>query len=415
MASQRPDKATTELLRQSLAPNPAANGPCPEPEVLAAYFERSLSTEETARCELHLSGCVRCREELALMERAGEHTATGEESRSAAGRRLWIWDWRWLAPAAAVLIFATIWIVRRPSNSNRESQTLVAMSRPAEPLTKEAPIPSRAPGQGGAPAAPAPKSEMAQNRALNKTQNAISRQTIQPSTNEKMHEATSRDARGDADSNLAAKSAGAPQIDSEERAARKETESKALADALQTDRVSPAAAPPPPVQTANAGAMVQGEADESAQALKSKQQIAAAAGPNLYAKKDTKAAPEPGRMGGVARVVRTPDPKVLWQIPEQGLLKSENGGATWRPVDLPVASARVVFIAAPSAQVCWLVGRGGLILLTADGAHWQTVAPPAGADFVRVAAENASFATVSTAEGRRFQTSDGGKHWTPIQ
>jgi photosystem II stability/assembly factor-like uncharacterized protein len=142
--------------------------------------------------------------------------------------------------------------------------------------------------------------------------------------------------------------------------------------------------------------------------------MAAVARPSLYAKKDEKAAPAADQIGAGARVVRTPDPKVLWQIPEQGLLKSEDGGATWRPVDLPMANARVVFIAAPSAEVCWLFGRDGLILLTIDGTHWQTVAPPAQADFVRVAAENASSATVSTAEGRRFQTGDGGKHWNSV-
>ena len=108
------------------------------------------------------------------------------------------------------------------------------------------------------------------------------------------------------------------------------------------------------------------------------------------------------------------DPKVLWQMAEKGILKSEDGAATWQPVDLPVANAQIVSIAAPSAQVCWLVGRDSLILLTTDGAHWQTVAPPAKADFVHVVAENAFSATVATAEGLRFQTGDGGKHWHSV-
>ena len=86
-----------------------------------------------------------------------------------------------------------------------------------------------------------------------------------------------------------------------------------------------------PRRQANAGGMVQAETDESAPALKSKQQMAAPAKPNLYAQKDAKAAPASGGIGAVARVVRTPDPKVLWQIAEKGVLKSEDGGATWRP------------------------------------------------------------------------------------
>jgi hypothetical protein len=254
---------------------------------------------------------------------------------------------------------------------------------------------------------------MAQNRALNKTQNAVSREMIQPSTNDKLHPVTPHDARRDADSNLFAKSAGAPQSDSEERAARKKTESKALADALQTAPASPAANAPPAL-AGNAGGMVQEETDESAQALKSKQQVGATAKPNLYAQKDAKAAPASSVTGAVARVVRTPDAKVLWQIPEQGVLKSEDGGATWRQASLPVTNGHVASISAPSAQVCWLVGRGSLILLTTDGTHWQTVAPPARADFVQVVAENAFSATVATAEGLRFQTGDAGKHWHPV-
>jgi photosystem II stability/assembly factor-like uncharacterized protein len=185
-----------------------------------------------------------------------------------------------------------------------------------------------------------------------------------------------------------------------------------MTDALQTAPASPAAAPPP-AQTANAtGAIAGGETDSSAQNLKLKKQMAAAAKPNLYAQKDEKAVPAPNETGAV---VRSPDPRVLWRKQEKGILESDNGGATWRPVDLPVANARVVAIAAPSAQVCWLVGRDSLILVTTDRAHWQSIVPPVQADFVEVVAENESSATVASAEGLRFQTTDGGKHWHPAQ
>ncbi len=410
MASPRPDKTGAEMLRHSLAHDPTAAGECLDSGILAAYFERSLNAEETARCELHLSGCARCREELALVERASRDAAVAGQGTQAAGRRAWVWDWRWLAPVAAALIVAAIWTVQRPSNSNRESQsqTYVAMSQPSESPTKEPVAPSTAPAQG-APSTAAPKSEMARNRALNKTQNSISREMNQPWVNEKLHQVTPLDAPRDADSNLSAKSAAVPQSDSEERAARKKTESKALAGALQTVPASPVV-PPPPAQ-ANASAMAQAETDESVQALKLKERMGAAAKPNLYAQNGANAAPASGGFGAMARVVRTPDPKVLWQISEKGILKSEDGAATWRPVDLPVANAQIASIAAPSAQVCWLVGRNSLILLTTDGAHWQSIAPPESADFVEVTADNASSATVTTSERRRFQTNDAGKHW----
>ena len=107
---------------------------------------------------------------------------------------------------------------------------------------------------------------MAQNRALNKTQNAISREMNQPSTNDKLRQVMPLDARRDADSNLRANGRRRPQSDSEERAARKKPNPGALADALQMAPASPAAAPSP-VQAGNASAMVQAETDENAPGL----------------------------------------------------------------------------------------------------------------------------------------------------
>jgi photosystem II stability/assembly factor-like uncharacterized protein len=60
------------------------------------------------------------------------------------------------------------------------------------------------------------------------------------------------------------------------------------------------------------------------------------------------------------------------------------------------------------------VGRNGLILLTKDGMKWKTIPPPAAADFIAVAARDASSATVTAADGRKFSTGDSGKHWNAL-
>jgi photosystem II stability/assembly factor-like uncharacterized protein len=71
---------------------------------------------------------------------------------------------------------------------------------------------------------------------------------------------------------------------------------------------------------------------------------------------------------------------------------------------------------APSADVCWLVGRGGMVLRTIDaGRQWQRVPFPETVDITVVTASNALNATVSSADGRRFQTTDGGGSWTTVQ
>ena len=76
-------------------------------------------------------------------------------------------------------------------------------------------------------------------------------------------------------------------------------------------------------------------------------------------------------------------------------------------------NAHVVAGSAPSVETCWLVGRGGIVLLTTDGRKWRTVEPPTNADFVGVAASDASTATITADDGRKFATSDSGKHWAP--
>ena len=77
MAAREEDKAMAGLLRRSLAQDAGAgsdSGNCPEPEILAAYFDRALDAEETARYDLHFSRCSfagnswrRWREQAALL------------------------------------------------------------------------------------------------------------------------------------------------------------------------------------------------------------------------------------------------------------------------------------------------------------------------------------------------------------
>jgi len=67
--------------------------------------------------------------------------------------------------------------------------------------------------------------------------------------------------------------------------------------------------------------------------------------------------------------------------------------------------------AAPTTTVCWVVGRGGVVLLTTDGRTWRRVAFPEMTDLSAVRATDARTASVSTADGRIFSTSDGGATW----
>jgi photosystem II stability/assembly factor-like uncharacterized protein len=113
--------------------------------------------------------------------------------------------------------------------------------------------------------------------------------------------------------------------------------------------------------------------------------------------------------------IQTPDPKILWMITgADAIEKSGDGGATWK-LEYLETHARIIAGSAPSVKICWLVGEGGTILRTTNGAHWKTIKPPEETEFVRVEATDALTATVTTLDGRKFSTSDGGKSWNSVK
>ena len=111
-------------------------------------------------------------------------------------------------------------------------------------------------------------------------------------------------------------------------------------------------------------------------------------------------------------LVRTPNPQVLWRLGTAGLVeRSVDGGATWAG-QIPSAGAQLTAGSAPAENICWLVGRGGVILLTTNGADWKTIAAPAKLDFSAIVAKDAFEATVTTTDGHKFTTTDGGETWS---
>ena len=112
-------------------------------------------------------------------------------------------------------------------------------------------------------------------------------------------------------------------------------------------------------------------------------------------------------------IVHTPDSKILWRIGNAGFIeRSVDGGLTWNGT-LPKQNAHYNAGSAPNAKACWLVGNDGIVLLTQDAANWQTIPPPVQTNFVAIAARDAWTATVTTADGRKFTTSNQGESWTP--
>ena len=180
----------------------------------------------------------------------------------------------------------------------------------------------------------------------------------------------------------------------------------------QTVTVESKAAPPLVADGAAGGVVSTGAAAAPTAPAPITRQRPVALSANNYSASETVSV-ESAADRDVRTIVHSPDPQILWRISGGHYVeRSNDAGATWRAQWTSV-NAHVVAGSAPSAETCWLVGRGGIVLLTTDGRKWRTVEPPTSADFVGVAASDASTATITADDGRKFATSDSGKHWAP--
>jgi photosystem II stability/assembly factor-like uncharacterized protein len=75
------------------------------------------------------------------------------------------------------------------------------------------------------------------------------------------------------------------------------------------------------------------------------------------------------------------------------------------------ASDGLTIGAAPSSSVCWIVGRRGAVFLTTDGTRFRRLPFPETIDLVSVAATGDRIATITSADGRSWQTTDQGATW----
>jgi photosystem II stability/assembly factor-like uncharacterized protein len=107
----------------------------------------------------------------------------------------------------------------------------------------------------------------------------------------------------------------------------------------------------------------------------------------------------------------SPNGTVRWRIlTGGGVARSSDGGMTWQTQSTSIPTALTAGTA-PSPTTCWLVGPGGIIVLSTDGRTWQRVPFREGVDLTSIRASDAMNATVLTADGRTFITTDGGKTW----
>ncbi|OFV91582.1 MAG: hypothetical protein A3G76_07845 [Acidobacteria bacterium RIFCSPLOWO2_12_FULL_65_11] len=116
--------------------------------------------------------------------------------------------------------------------------------------------------------------------------------------------------------------------------------------------------------------------------------------------------------GARVQEIASPTPSIRWRVGPRGLVEySADSGNSWEPLSTGVVTDLVAG-ASPSPSVCWVIGRAGTVLLAVDGRRFNRVPFPVNADLTAIRATDARTATITTADGRTFSTSDGGSTWT---
>ncbi|MGH7948924.1 MAG: zf-HC2 domain-containing protein [Candidatus Binataceae bacterium] len=338
-------------------------GDCPDVELLGAYYERSVSGTELERLDEHFATCDRCRAQLAAIARSEQGDAP--QTRSAQVIPLArTSSWRVLAPAlAAVLALVVVASVLRSREqvTSRDEIAMLSKSERAAPR----PVSEDAVRQKSADLV-----QPTEQRRKERPPSAVGGMTGEP-------RAAAAAKESDVATRVGAGGVGAGAEESLERG---------------DVAAAPPAAPLPrkALEQFRAGPLV----PESS---------------SVAAMNADKLSEEPS-VGNVE--VRSADGTKEWIVGERGLIAlRERHGLHVLPsgvaTDLLAASA-------PSSRVCWVVGRGSTVLRTTDGEKWQRIKPPIDADFVGVDARSAERATVRSADGRQFATSDGGRSWARL-
>lgn len=349
------------LLRSALRPTPQGGADaCPDAGLLAAFVEGELTATEEAALDAHIAACGRCQETLAALapslpeDVAADATADAAQD-PVAPRRSWWFTWatrprlRWLVPISAAATVAVVLFATRP---------LIAPDaiRPAIELTR-ADEAARA-----AAASPEPS---------------------KPAMSARADAAAPAEAERDKRAPEPPSHMLATRIAPEEKAASKE---------------APAAAPPAPVVATGAARMVVAED---------------AAAPAARVPVTAKPAPMAQKLERAAATVPAPGGEVRWRFGAGGhLARSRDAGRTWREQESGV-TADLLAGAAPSPAACWVVGAAGTVLLTVDGERWERRPFPLAVDLTAVEASSSREATITTRDGQRFETLDGGRTWSP--
>jgi hypothetical protein len=425
------------------APSSARLDNCPDAEILAAYHERLLDTDEMILRKEHMASCLPCQEVLAQLEATegipfaldGEAVAprvvavphpqlllAARESASPAAqataarpnfpvetlRRFA--TWRWLVPAGALAAGLLMWFAIKGTAPQTGFQLAKNQAKPA-PRSAPAPPPTNFAKDKSAnlQAPSAAKTDtLARSAATSLDEMGAREQKASPSGALK----TPRD-----DGQSGGLVISPKQAQTQSRVLpRSPSEHNELAREAAPLPASPAPATSDSI--ANAGTIARSVPRDFKKESAASGTAGAPATEEAQANRGgvlplRKAADLPSSRN--PRLVSSPEGEVMWRLLPSGMVqRSADAGATWTlqktgvVVDLLAGSA-------PSNRICWVVGRGGTVLLTTDGGdHWLKISAPSTDDITTVFGVDAQQATITTAKNNSYKTTNGGTSWTAV-
>jgi hypothetical protein len=463
--------ASSSLDASALAGSPA--GPraefCPDPEILAAYHDGSLASEERSLWKQHVLSCDNCQlvlahlatpldipvnleteENVLVAQQRVSSARTASSAPIARPSPPHSLRWLWLVPAGAIAATLIAWVSlqeRKPVQvapsspvevaENRQSAAVTPPPSPAIPRERKEKDQAAAPSASGADSAIRDLASKQPQNEVQLTQQSPFQAAAKPTHGPYLSAQKQEQQIG----RISAGSAGA--FD------QKKLDAQAAPNAMggriagaPAQQIPVPALPPPPAPLPSSEPRFLDDGSLSAN-LKDKSPSAPAPTSSLAAPK-TKAAnadaisatsesvevsaasraPERAMLRAAAlqnpHIFWAPGGKQAWRIGPAGSLElSKDKGLNWTP---QISGVYTDLLAgyAPSAKVCWIVGSSGTVLRTTDGGtHWTKLDSPVTNDLTGIRATDATHAWIwfvpdlQTGLIKTFQTTDGGATWSP--
>jgi hypothetical protein len=432
------EKALARHLRPSTSSSPDGGGLagaradlCPDPELLAAYHDGSLSQEERNLWKQHVVGCDRCQFVLAHLETPlevlslaakTENTGALEQlavpvvkaaslSRTPRPSLLHSLRWLWIVPAGVVAATLIAWVSlqeRKPSPASPSApvevaenrQPLVAAppaSQPSAPTAKnERAVPAERKENDQANA-PSPNAAASADRdlAANALRNEVQLTQQAPLQNlPKVNHGPSLSAQKQEQqiSRIAGTSGGALDLKKSDAGTQAKQAPRAVGGAQpipapppaepsflanesvsapRKDQAPPASVAPAPAPAGSpaANAAAAKTKPASADAISSVTETVEVTGASSTV--SNALASENGKMRVAAlqnpRVFWAPGGKQAWRVGPAGSVEHSKDKGVTWTPQISGVYTDLVAASAPSAKVCWIVGTAGTILLTTDG------------------------------------------------